>query len=155
MPEPKKSQVILFTRSPGFNKYSMNLTLLGHQVPQAREVKLLGITLDPWLSWKPYVDEMIKKAYPRIVMVKKLAKIMGAENPRIVYNTLDAFVLSIFFYGAPVIYAMADSQWMRIEQFQMLALKMINEVPTYASGEMILRETRQIGVKQRMQEMAA
>ena len=56
----KKTEIVLFTlkRNPDLGSLSMN----GSKLELSKEVRLLGVTLDSKLTWKPHITQINRKA---------------------------------------------------------------------------------------------
>ena len=78
---------------PGFE-------LGGNQFETKESMKLLGLELSNDLSWKKNTESMVKKAYSRLWMIKRLIK-----NGASLEDLTDVFVKqvrSILEFGVPV-----------------------------------------------------
>ena len=72
----------------------------GSQIETQEEIKLLGLTVRNDLSWKSNTNQMVKKAYKRLWIIKRL-KNRGAnmDDLKEIYTKQVRIILE---YGVPV-----------------------------------------------------
>ena len=56
-------------------------------------LKILGVTLDKDLNYKPHVDVMLKKAYAKIAALRKIKRLVPSNVMITLYKT---YVLPVF-----------------------------------------------------------
>ena len=68
----KKTEIVLFThkRNPDLGYLSMN----GSKLELSKEARLLGVTLESKLTWKPHIARITRKA---IIALMQCRKIVG------------------------------------------------------------------------------
>ena len=66
----KKTEIVLFThkRSPDLGSLSMN----GTKLELSKEAKLLGVTLDSKLTWKPHITRITRKATTALMQCRQI-----------------------------------------------------------------------------------
>ena len=69
----KKSNYMLFNFSKNY-KFNTRLALEGENLEQVHETKLLGLKIRDDLSWKSNTSELTRKAYSRMLIIKKLVQ---------------------------------------------------------------------------------
>ena len=69
----KKSKFMLFNPTLNFD-FIPEVTLENKEIETQEEMKLLGLTLTNDLSWNSNTENMTKKAYSRLWMIKRLKK---------------------------------------------------------------------------------
>lgn len=67
----KSTSMIFWKRSKLITEPSLNLSVNGLQLRQVMQAKLLGVTLDSYLSWSAHIDGMIAKMGNGIAMSRK------------------------------------------------------------------------------------
>ena len=67
----KKSKYMIFNFSKKY-QFSTRLKMEGKVLDQVHQTKLLGLTLQDDLSWRANTDELTKKAYKRMILLKNL-----------------------------------------------------------------------------------
>ena len=72
-------------------KGKMEVSLEGIKIPQEKSVKLLGVTLDGYLSWSTEIDKIKAKSENAALQVRKLAKQIGRTEPELVKQAYKAF----------------------------------------------------------------
>lgn len=100
---PSKTELILFSRKykiPAFEPPSVN----GVQLQLTGQVKYLGIILDRKLSWKPNVEERVRKASVALYCCKGAIGKRWGLSPRITMWIYTAMVRPILLYGIVVWY---------------------------------------------------
>ena len=77
----KKTEIILFThkRNPDLGSLSMN----GTKLELSKEARLLGVTLDSKLTWKPYITRITGKATTALMQCRQIVgKTWGIKPSR-------------------------------------------------------------------------
>ena len=69
----EKTNYMVFNFSTKY-QFNTRLKLEGNKVDQIHETKLLGLVLRDDLSWKSNSDELTRKAYTRMIIIKKLVQ---------------------------------------------------------------------------------
>ena len=66
----KKTEIILFThkRNPDLGSLSMN----GTKLERSKEARLLGVTLDSKLTWKPHITRITRKATTALMQCRQI-----------------------------------------------------------------------------------
>ena len=66
----KKTEIVLFThkRNPGLGSLSMN----GTKLELSKEARLLGVTLDSKLTWKPHITRITRKATTALMQCRQI-----------------------------------------------------------------------------------
>ena len=68
----KKTEIVLFTHKRNLD--SVSLSMNGSKLELFKEARLLGVTLDSKLTWKPHVTRITRKA---TTALKQCTKILG------------------------------------------------------------------------------
>ena len=75
----KKTEIVLFIykRNPDLDSLSMN----GLKLKLSKEARLLGVTLDSKLTWKPHVTRITRKATPALMQCRQIVdKMWGIKS---------------------------------------------------------------------------
>ena len=155
IPEPSKSNAIIFSRNPNIRKQKFTLTLLGENIPQVKKVTFLGVDLEETITWKANTDKMIGKAASTINSIKKLVPIFGKSCPDIVHEAFDALFISIFAYSCPVYTDMAECQWKKIETLQNKALRQLYYLPPKISTNLLFKTTGETPIRKTLETQAS
>ena len=68
-----KSNYMIFNFSKNY-KFNTRLTLEGENLEELHETKLLGLKIRADLSWKSNTSVLTRKAYSRMLIIKKLVQ---------------------------------------------------------------------------------
>ena len=139
---PTKSQGMVFSRNRDLMKGKLEVTLEGIKIPQEKSVKLLGVTLDGYLSWSTEIDKIKAKSENAALQVRKLAKLIGRTEPELVkqaYN--EALVMSPIHYSSAVWIGMKDNQWKKIIKSQERTIKWVWGYPSCINGRRALEDS--------------
>ena len=75
----KKTEIVLFThkRIPDLGSLSMN----GTKLELSKEARLLGVTLDSKLTWKPHITRITRKATTALLQCRQIVGKMWGITP--------------------------------------------------------------------------
>ena len=138
---PTKSQGMVFTRNRDLMKSKLKLTLDGSKIPQEKSVKLLGVTLDGYLSWSVEIDKIKAKSENAALQVRKLAKQIGRIEPELVKQAYEALVMSPIHYSSAMWIGMGENQWKKIIRSQERTIKWIWGYPSCINGRRALEDS--------------
>jgi hypothetical protein len=137
----KKTNYLLIARNfnrPSYN-YSSNLHICIDNVPISKTLNptLLGIMLDPGLTFKPHFQEVRKKCASKINLIKTLSSKYYNINTLHLLTIYKSLVLSLLQYSMlPFIVASKETQ-NTIQLIQNFALKKILRLRPSASTKSI------------------
>ncbi|MCG8431457.1 MAG: hypothetical protein MJA29_09835, partial [Candidatus Omnitrophica bacterium] len=94
-----KSVYSIFTRSPKTAKRNLRMTLGGHILEKEENPVYLGVTLDPHLSLKNYMENLKSKASKRLSLLKRLSSTSWGADKRTLRQLYTGYVRSIMDYG--------------------------------------------------------
>jgi hypothetical protein len=74
------------------------------QITKAQNIKFIGLTIDPNLSWKKHIDDIIPKLNKTCYVIRSIKSFMSLEAMRLIYFSHFHSVLSygIIFWGNSV-----------------------------------------------------
>ncbi|MEL6803865.1 MAG: reverse transcriptase domain-containing protein, partial [Bacteroidota bacterium] len=98
----QKSTITLFT--PEFRQSHLHPTvpLNGTPLPLERHPKILGVTFDPHFFFHKHVEEISKKANPRLKILQLLTGTDWGQQKVTVLVTFKSLIRSLFTYAVPV-----------------------------------------------------
>lgn len=85
-------------------------------------LKILGVTLDKDLNYKPHVDIMLKKAYAKIAALRKIKRLVPSNVMTALYK---AYVLPNFEYCSPLLLGISRTLNNKLERANHYALRSI------------------------------
>ena len=95
---PSKTELVLFTRR--YKIPNVPLPSFGGSLLQpAEKVKYLGLILDRKLSWRPNIEERVKKASVALYCCKGAIGKRWGLSPKVVFWLYETVVKPIMFYG--------------------------------------------------------
>ena len=118
-----KTNYMIFNFSKN-NKFNTRLTLEGTKLDQVQETKLLGLVLRDDLSWRSNTNELTKRAYSRMLIIKNLVKF---DIPLVdLVQVYILYIRSVMEQSAVVWHpAITKGEQRDIERTQKVALKVI------------------------------
>ena len=84
----------------GKSKHIYNLSAGDQSIEREPALKILGITLDKNLTYKPHVDITLKKAYAKIAALCRIKHLVPSNKMITLYK---AYVLPQFEYCSPLL----------------------------------------------------
>ena len=97
-----KSTVTLFTSDKRQSHAHPQVTLQNTILPLNRHPRLLGVTLDPHLTFSQHISSLITRAAPRINILKALAGTNWGQQAETIALTYKSLIRSLFMYAAPI-----------------------------------------------------
>ena len=93
----KKTEIVLFThkRNPDLSSLSMN----GSKLELSKEARLLGVTLDSKLTWKPHIIPITRKATTALLQCRQIVDKAWGINPFLMKWIYTAMIRPIMSYA--------------------------------------------------------
>ena len=93
----KKTEIILFThkRNPDLDSLSMN----GSKLKLSKEARLLGVTLDSKLTWKPHINPITRKATTALLHCRQILGKTCGIKPSMMKWIYTAMIRPIMSYA--------------------------------------------------------
>ena len=135
-----KTKVILFNNRKSYDFLPKLMLSNNEYLEVVEEVKLLGLIIRSDLSWQANTDNMCKKAYSRLWVIRRL-KQLGAEQEELT-DVYRQQILSILEFAVPVwTPGLTQKQIHQIERVQKTALYVIlgEHFTTYKVGLKLLK----------------
>ena len=83
----KKTEIVLFTRKRNLDLSSLSMN--GLKLELFQEAKLLGVTMDSMLTWKPHINRITRKATTALMQCRQImSKTWRIKPSMIKWNTL-------------------------------------------------------------------
>ena len=122
---PKSSATLFTTWSNEVNK-ELPIKINGVAVPTKQDPKILGVTLDPMLTFKHHVKTMKDKISSRTNILKALAGSTWGKDKEVLATTYSAIGKSVINYCAPIwTPTLSDTSWTDLQAAQNGALRVI------------------------------
>ena len=97
---PKKTKVIIFSRSLLARKEELNLTLYGEPLKIYSQVKFLGIIFDSKLTFQKHFEDILERCNNRYYHLRLLANKKWGPSPATLIQIYKQCVRPIFEYGS-------------------------------------------------------
>ena len=137
----KKTEIVLFTnkRKPAFGTLCLN----GHQLVISKEARLLGITLDSKLTWKPHITRIARKATAALLQCRQIVGKAWGLNPTNMRWIYTAMIRPVITYACTSWVGGLNKKYLvkKLARVQRLACLMISSAfPSTPTGalEMLL-----------------
>ena len=98
----QKSTVTLFTSETKQSNLHPTVPLDGTPLPLETNPKIPGVTFDPHLFFHKHVEEIVKKAKPRLNLLKQLTGTDWGQQKETILVTFKSLIGSLISYAAPV-----------------------------------------------------
>ena len=70
--------------------------------PMERQPKILGVTFDTHFCFHKHVEDIVKRAKPRLNILKLLTGTDWRQQKEIILNPFKSLISSLFTYAAPI-----------------------------------------------------
>ena len=97
----------------GKSQYLYNLFIGDKSIKIEPTLKILGVTLDRDLSFKPHVAIMLKKAYAKIAALRRIKRLVPSD---VMISLYKAYVLSQLEYCCPLLRRISNALKNNIER---------------------------------------
>ena len=84
----------------GKSSYNYDLRIVNNTIKIEDTLKILGVTLDKSLTFKPHVTEMLKKTYAKIAALRRLKRMVPVD---ILIKLYNAYILPHLEYCSPIL----------------------------------------------------
>ena len=95
---PEKTVAVVFSRSR--REFTELVSVDGVPIPYSDTVRYLGVTLDRKLSWRPHLDDRIKRAKKFLMHVASITQKTWGPLPKLLYWTFTCVIRPMIVYGA-------------------------------------------------------
>ena len=133
---PAKSKLLLLTKCPRHKEEipgGPTLHVFNEQISTVGQADFLGVLFDSRLTWEPYVQKIVAKAFKRINLLRTIAALTERHNPRIMILLYKSTIRSIFEYGSICTVNAAATHIKKMQLVQNQALRLILQTPAYVS----------------------
>ena len=117
-PNPEKTKIIIFSRSPLTRKSEPVLKLYGERLKIYLQVKFLGITFDSKLTFQKHFEEILERCNTRYHRVRLIVNKKWGPSPSTILQIYKKFVWQIFEYGSLSTIATSDTIISKIQCLQ-------------------------------------
>ena len=121
-----KTEYVIFRSSRKLIDYEINIRLNGKRLYPSRYIKYLGVLIDEHLSWKPHMNELIKKLNRSNSMLSKIRHYVNKNTIRSLYFSIFSSHIN---YCCQVWGQNGNCHLNKILSLQRSALRIINFKP--------------------------
>ena len=108
---------------------SLELKLVNSDIEQVDSQKVLGVTIDKYLSFDVHVEELCKKLSQRIAVLRKIRRFIPIEQRILYYNAMIKQVMRMI-YGSTIWSNCSADNLTRILKLQKRATRVISGADT-------------------------
>ena len=130
----------------GKSQYPYNLFIGNTSIEIEPTLKILGVTLDQDLSFKPHVAIMLKKAYAKIAALQRIKRLVPLDTMISLYK---AYVLPHLEYCCPLLLALSKALKSNIECTNHYAIKTLLNLGNTATYDFCLAMAHMDKLEQR------
>ena len=147
---PKKSKVIIFSRSLLARKAELNLTLYGEPLKIYPQVKFLGIIFDSKPTFQKHFEYILERCNNRYYHLRLLANKKWGPSPATLIKIYKQCVRPIFEYGSLSTITLSDNIISKIQQLQNKFIWLALCLPKYILPKLLHDSTGLPYVKDRL-----
>ena len=119
-----KSMATIFTTFSNEAGMELPIHIKGKKVPTWKDPKILGVTLDPMMTFKYHAKNLKEKISSRNNILKALAGSSWGKEKEILLTTYKAISGSVLNYAAPIwTPTLSDTNWNELQTTQNAALR--------------------------------
>lgn len=145
----EKSTTTLFTTWSKEVGSQLNIKVNGQVLPTVKHPKVLGVTLDPMLSFSQHTTKACEKVGQRNNILKKLAGTGWGCSKEVLLTTYKAVGRSVMNYGAAIFSpSLSDSRWGDLQRKQNAALRTVTGCHLMTSEDHLHHEAKMMKVKE-------
>ena len=100
--------------------YRYNINLQGNNVELTDSLKILGVTLDGRITFKPYIQKQLKKACAKAAALRKLSKFIPQD---VMIRLYKAYVLPHLEYCSPLLLRISNGLKNKLEDINYYILR--------------------------------
>lgn len=119
-----KTEYMIFSRMHSQDENSTALFLGNHKLRRTFELKILGMTFNPSLSWKTHIKLLKAQCQRRMNIIKSLASKNWGADRHTLLNTYRAIVRAKLDYGAIIYGSAAENLTHSLDPIQTTALRL-------------------------------
>ena len=143
----EKSQACLFTPFTAEFGTQLDVRWHGSLIPTSNRLKILGVTFDSMAKFGPHVDELVKRAGPRVNVQKSVAGTDWGCSKKMQLVVFKGTVQSLFNYAAPAWFPwIAPTHVQSLQRVQNTALRAATGCYKIASKDHLSAETKVLPV---------
>ena len=87
--------------------YTYTINLQDNNIELTDSLKILGVTLDERITFKPYIQEQLKKACAKAAALRKLCRFIPQD---VMIRLYKAYVLPYLEYCSPLLLGISNGQ---------------------------------------------
>ena len=119
----------------GKSQYPYNLFIGDKSIEIEPTLKILGVTLDRDLSFKPHVAIMLKKAYAKIAALRRIKRLVPSD---VMISLYKAYVLPHLEYCCPLLLGISKASKKNIERTNHYAIRTLLNLGNSATYDFCL-----------------
>ncbi len=150
---PKKTQVILFSRKRSYKEGDVSLTYNNQKLEVVKEAKFLGITFDNRLNWNKHTEITLSRANKRLNALKILGCKKYGAGKKALLTLYQGSIRPLFEYGFPILKGLHPSKIQKFQVIQNKAIRIAMGVPGYYSTKYIHEYTKIQFLKDRQENI--
>ena len=136
----------------GKSSYSNDLKIENSAIKIKDNFKILGVTLDSSLTFKPHITEMLKKTYGKIAALRRLKRTVPMD---ILIKLYNAYVLPHLEYCSPILIGINKSLRNKLEHANYYGLRtLLMNLGNSVSYESVLNLTSMRSLEHRRLEQS-
>ena len=128
---PKKTTVIIFSMSKLARKTEPNLKLYGETLKVYHQVKCLGITFDPQLTFQKHFEDILDRCNTRYHRLKLLANKKWGSSPSTIIQIYKQCVRPIFEYSSLSTFTTSENIISKLRRLQNKFIWLAFHLPKY------------------------
>jgi hypothetical protein len=131
-PGKTKSMAVATRQKHQIQPLTLNLFINSCMIEQVKEHKVLGITLDQTLSWKPHIDSVCKRLSQNLFLLSQLKFYLNNHALKIFFH---AHIMSHINYASTIWSGASKNNLTKLNSLHRRAVKLISDTPLVSTDQ--------------------
>ena len=149
-----QTQLIVFKKKGRLRSKPIKLKLFDEELIESKNAKLLGVTLNCFMSFNDHIEDCRKKANRRLNLLKLLSGTDWGCNPKTLMRLYKCYIRPVLEYGSIVMLSASKGALKKLQVIQNKAIKIAYRLHPHSHTDEIHEIAGIEPIKVRFQQLA-